>query len=49
MQNLAAGGGSWTEFGVTTTQIEARIGPPIERGAPALWSYAKARIAAFFR
>lgn len=48
MQNLQSGGGSWTDYNVTQEQIAARVGSKIERGAPALWAYARARIAAFF-
>jgi putative hydrolase of HD superfamily len=48
MQNVQSGGGSWTDFNVTEQQIHERVGTKIEIGAPALWAYAKARIAAFF-
>ncbi|WP_415920629.1 HD domain-containing protein [Tateyamaria sp. SN6-1] len=48
MQNLASGGGSWTDYNVTPDKIEARVAPAIKRGAPGLWAYAKARIDAFF-
>lgn len=48
MLNLAAGGGSWTDYNVTEAMIATRVGTPIARGAPALWDYARARIAAFF-
>lgn len=48
MQNLAAGGGSWIEYNVTTDVIEKRVGSKIAIGAPSLWTYAKARIHAFF-
>ena len=48
MQNLASGGGSWTEYNVTPDKIEARVAPAIKRAAPRLWAYAKARIDAFF-
>lgn len=48
MLNLAAGGGSWTDYNVTEAMIATRVGTPIARGAPALWDYAGARIAAFF-
>ena len=48
MQNLQAGGGSWTDYNVTEKQIETRIGGKIALGAPALWDYARTRIAAFF-
>lgn len=49
MLNLAAGGGSWTDYNVTEEQIAARVGSKIAIGAPSLWVYAKRRIAAFFR
>ena len=48
MQNLQSGGGSWTEYNVTQTQIADRVGSKIAIGAPRLWDYAKARIAVFF-
>lgn len=48
MLNLAAGGGSWTDYNVTEAMIATRVGTPIARSAPALWDYARARIAAFF-
>lgn len=48
MQNLQAGGGSWRDYNVTEAQIEARVGRKIALGAPALWEYARKRIAAFF-
>jgi len=48
MQNLMSGGGSWTDYNVTEQQIHDRVGSKIAIGAPRLWDYAKARIAAFF-
>ncbi|MGB3243580.1 MAG: HD domain-containing protein [Sulfitobacter sp.] len=48
MQNLQSGGGSWTDFNVTEQQIHDKVGSKIKIGAPALWDYAKGRIAAFF-
>jgi putative hydrolase of HD superfamily len=48
MLNLASGGGSWTEYNVTPDMIAARVGTKIAIGAPGLWDYARARIAAFF-
>ena len=48
MQNLQSGGGSWTDFNVTETQIHEKVGTKIAIGAPDLWAYAKARIATFF-
>ena len=48
MQNLASGGGSWTDYNVSEAQIEEKVGRKIAIGAPALWAYARARISAFF-
>ena len=48
MQNLMAGGGSWTDYKVTEDQIADKIGTKIALGAPGLWVYAKTRISAFF-
>ncbi len=47
-QNLAANGGSWTDFGVSFETIEARVGSKIAIGAPALWDWLAPRIRAFF-
>ncbi|WP_299612596.1 HD family hydrolase [uncultured Tateyamaria sp.] len=49
MLNLASGGGSWTDYGVTEEMVAIRVGTKIERGAPGLWTYAKARISTFFQ
>jgi len=49
MQNLASGGGSWKDYNVSEETIAKRVGTKIDRGAPALWSYAKKRIDAFFK
>ena len=48
MQNLASGGGSWTDYNVSEAQIEEKVGRKIAIGAPALWTYARTRISAFF-
>ena len=48
MLNLASGGGSWTDYGVTEDTIATRVGAKIRIGAPALWDYAQKRIHAFF-
>lgn len=46
--NLANGGGSWTDYDVTETQVRTRVGSRIERGAPALWAWLSPRISTFF-
>jgi len=48
MQNLASGGGSWTDYNVSEQMIADRVGAKIAIGAPALWRYARSRIATFF-
>ena len=35
--NLANGGGSWVEHGITFERVVRKVGPPIEAGCPALW------------
>ena len=48
MQNLQSGGGSWIDYDVTEEMIGTRVGAKIRIGAPALWTFAQAKIAAFF-
>lgn len=48
MQNLQAGGGSWIDFDVSEKMVEQRVGSKIALGAPALWEFARVKIAAFF-
>ncbi len=48
MQNLQSGGGSWNDYNVSQTQIAEKVGAKIAIGAPALWAFAKAKIAIFF-
>ncbi len=47
LQNIASGGGSWTDYNVTFAQIETRVGAKVARGAPALWSYVRALVKEF--
>lgn len=48
MHNIASGGGTWIEYGVTADQLETRVGAKVARGAPALWDWVRARTRAFF-
>ncbi len=48
LMNLAAGGGSWTDYNVTAEQLESRVGAKVARGAPGLWPYVRAQTRAFF-
>ena len=48
MQNIASGGGSWTEYSVTYEQLVERVGGRIDHGAPALWSWLRIRAEAWF-
>ncbi|MEN9628336.1 MAG: hypothetical protein RJA10_1563 [Pseudomonadota bacterium] len=42
--NLAGGGQSWVENGISHARVVQRIGPPIAQGCPALWQHLKARL-----
>ncbi|WP_037315567.1 HD domain-containing protein [Ruegeria halocynthiae] len=46
--NLETGGGSWVDFDVTLTQVEQRVGTPIQRGAPKLWAWLRPQLTSFF-
>lgn len=46
--NVASGGGTWRENGVTEQQVDARLRPVIEAGSPALWREARRLIAEHF-
>ncbi|MEI4470650.1 HD domain-containing protein [Frigidibacter sp. MR17.24] len=48
LQNIAAGGGTWTEYQVTWPQLEARVGVKIARGLPRVWDWVRARARPFF-
>ena len=48
LQNIAAGGGSWTDYNVTADELETRVGSKVARGAPGLWPYVRAKARAFF-
>ena len=47
-QNLAAGGGSWTDYDVSYDTLVSRVGNKIAHGAPTLWEWINPRIRAFF-
>ena len=46
--NLETDGGTWPEFNVTLEQFESRVAWKVDKGAPAIWAYLKARITAWF-
>ena len=48
MQNMAAGGGTWTSYGVTFDQLETRVGAKVARGAPGLWVWVREKARTFF-
>jgi len=48
LTNLAAGGGSWVEYGVSLEQIETRVGTKVRRGLPSVWDIVRARITPWF-
>lgn len=47
--NLANGGQSWRENGITHARVVERIAPPIKAGCPALWDYMEERLAEALR
>ncbi len=49
ISNLETDGGTWPEFNVTREQLESRVGTKVQRGAPPVWQYLKARISAHFK
>ncbi len=48
MANLQSGGGTWTEYKVTSDQLDQRVGTKIARGAPQLWAYVRGQTRRFF-
>jgi len=42
--NLANGGQSWRENGISHERVVRRVGPPIQKGCPALWTYLEERL-----
>ncbi|ABG32242.1 HD domain-containing protein [Roseobacter denitrificans] len=48
ISNMANGGGSWLEYGVTIDQLSQRVGTPVQRGAPRLWQWLFPKLEAFF-
>lgn len=46
--NLENGGGSWVDYNVTYAQIESRVRPAIEKGAPKLWHWLQPQLADYF-
>jgi len=45
--NLASGGGTWVDYNVTLDQMDARVGTPVNRGTPRIWSWLRPQIKAF--
>jgi hypothetical protein len=39
LQNVANGGGTWAEHGVSYDQVMARVGLETKQGCPELWDY----------
>ena len=48
LQNIAAGGGSWTDYNVTIEQLESRVGDKVAKGAPKIWDFVHAKARLFF-
>lgn len=48
LANLANGGGSWRDYGVTLEQLESRVGAPVRRGAAGVWEWLLPKLRAHF-
>ena len=46
--NMANGGGSWRDYGVTMDKMYTRVGQPVRRGAPGLWNWLLPKLKPFF-
>lgn len=49
IHNVATDGGTWVAHQVSEAQVHERYGPPIARGAPALWEAAARLVQEHFR
>jgi putative hydrolase of HD superfamily len=49
IHNVATGGGTWLEAGVSEIQVEQRYGPIIEGGAVQLWNHARECVQQHFK
>lgn len=48
ISNLANGGDGWRTYDVTFEQLETRVGTPVQKGAPGLWTWLRPKLSAFF-
>lgn len=48
IQNVMAGGGTWTENDVSRDQVFERYGPTISAGSSELWEHAKSLVESHF-
>ena len=48
MSNLANGGNSWIDYGVTYEQVERRVGDKARPGAAKIWAHIQPRLRAWF-
>lgn len=49
LANMENGGGSWTDYDVTLDNLDARVGNPMQRGAPRIWAWLRPQLAAWFQ
>ncbi|MGZ2257899.1 HD domain-containing protein [Roseobacter sp. A03A-229] len=49
LANMENGGGSWTDYNVTLDNLDARVGSPMQRGAPRIWAWLRPQLAAWFQ
>lgn len=49
MANMDNGGGSWVDYNVSLDDLDRRVGTPINRGFPAMWSWLRPKIHDWFK
>ena len=48
LANMENGGGSWTNYNVSLDDLDARVGTPMQRGAPRIWAWLRPKLAQWF-
>lgn len=46
--NICAGGGTWTEYGVTWDQLQTRVAGQVKRGLPEVWAWLEGQAWGYF-
>lgn len=49
LANMANGGGSWTDYNVSLADLDLRVGTPVKKGSPVLWTWLREKISAWYQ